>query len=81
MNNPLLFFTTTSFLYLTSGLLFPAASYFASTAISDRASASSVMSFINMGSAMLGVIVMGYIPLSSIAAFALMMCLFFIVVF
>lgn len=77
-HNPALFFATTSFLYLTCGLLFPAASYFASTAISDRASASSVMSFINMGSAMLGVIVMGYLPFSSIKAFVLILCLFFI---
>lgn len=80
-HSTLLYFITTSFLYLTSGLLFPAASYFASTAISDRASASSLMSFINMGSAMLGVIVMGYIPLSSISAFTIVLCVFFILAF
>lgn len=77
----LLFFATTSFLYLTSGLLFPAASYFASTAISDRASASSVMSFINMGSAMLGVIIMGYLPLPTISAFTVILSLFFVITF
>lgn len=81
IHNPFLFFITTSFLYLTSGLLFPAASHEASNAISDRASASSVMSFINMGSAMLGVIIMGYLPLPSIKAFTLMMCLFFVIAF
>jgi MFS family permease len=80
-NNPLLFFVITTFLYLTSGLLFPAASIFASTAISDRASASSVMSFINMGSAMIGVIFMGYLPMQSIASFTAVLCVFFGVIF
>lgn len=79
-NNPLLFFAITAFLYLTSGLLFPAASIFASTAISDRASASSVMSFINMGSAMIGVIIMGYLPLQSIVSFSAVLCVFFTIV-
>lgn len=80
-HNPALFFATTSFLYLTCGLLFPAASYFSSTAISDRASASSVMSFINMGSAMLGVIIMGYLPLHALPSFTTMMWIFFIATF
>lgn len=78
-HNTTIFFITTSFLYLTCGLLFPAASFFASTAISDRASASSVMSFINMGSAMLGVIVMGYLPVSLIHAFTIILSAFYLV--
>ncbi|PIZ04938.1 MAG: MFS transporter [Gammaproteobacteria bacterium CG_4_10_14_0_8_um_filter_38_16] len=79
-NYSLLFFAITTFLYLTSGLLFPSASIFASTAISDRASASSVMSFINMGSAMIGVIIMGYLPLQSIISFTAVLSVFFTVV-
>lgn len=78
IGNSLLFFITTSYLYFTTGLLFPAASYSASTAISDKASASSVVSFTNMGSAMLGVIVMGYLPLYALPAFASMLRFFFV---
>jgi DHA1 family bicyclomycin/chloramphenicol resistance-like MFS transporter len=80
IHNSAIFFSTTSFLYLTSGLLFPAASFLGSTSIEDRASASSVMSFINMGSAMLGVIVMGYLPFYSITSFTMIMWLFFMMV-
>lgn len=74
------FFTTTMFLYLFSGLLFPAASFFASNAIDDRASASSMMSFINMGSAMIAVVVMGYLPLESISSFTMTLIIFFLIV-
>ena len=74
------FFGTTLFLYLFSGLLFPAGSFYASNAIKDKASASGMMSFINMGSAMVAVIIMGYLPMSSISALALTLSLFFILV-
>ncbi len=76
--NTVWFFTTTLFLYLFSGLLFPAGSFFASNAIEDKANASSVMSFINMGSATIAVVIMGYLPMSSIAAFATILSVFFI---
>lgn len=77
-SNAVWFFTTTMFLYLFSGLLFPAASFFASNAIEDKASASSMMSFINMGSAMLAVIIMGYLPLNNISSFTITLSMFFI---
>lgn len=79
-SNVLLFFMTTMFLYFYSGLLFPAASYYASNAIDDKASASSMMSFLNMGSAMIAVVIMGYLPLSSIVALSLVVACFWIVV-
>ena len=72
------FFITTALLYLFSGLLFPSASYFASNAIKDKANASSMMSFINMGSAMISVIILGYLPFSSLSSFAIIMTIFFI---
>ncbi len=78
-HQPILFFMTTAYLYLTSGLLFPAASFFASTSIKDKASASAVMSFINMGSAMLGVIIMGYLPFQVILSFIMVIILFFFI--
>jgi len=68
------------FLYLFSGLLFPAASFFASNAIDDKANASSMMSFINMGSAMIAVVVMGYLPLKSISSFTITISVFFVMV-
>lgn len=77
---PLLFFSTTMFLNIYAGFVFPTASFFAVNAIQDRASASSAMSFINMGSAMLAVIILGYIPLSAIISFSLILSVFFVVV-
>ena len=79
-DNSVAFFSITSYLYFTTGLLFPAGSYLASTSIDDKASASSVMSFMNIGSAMLGVIVMGYLPLHALSAFTVMLGLFFVAV-
>lgn len=72
------FFVTTMLLYLCGGLVFPAASFFASNALEDKANASSVMSFINMGSAMIAVVAMGYLPMSNISAFATTISAFFI---
>jgi MFS transporter, DHA1 family, multidrug resistance protein len=74
------FFGTTTALYLFSGMMFPTTSYFASNAIADRANASSVMSFINIGSAMMGVIVLGYLPLPSVVSFTAVLVGFFILV-
>jgi DHA1 family bicyclomycin/chloramphenicol resistance-like MFS transporter len=53
------FFFSTAILYCCSGYLFAGGSYVASNAIDDKASASSMMSFINMSVATLSVIVMG----------------------
>lgn len=72
------FFSTTMLLYLFSGMIFPCASYYASNALEDKASASSVMSFINMGSATIAVVVMGHLPCSSLAAFTVMLVLFYL---
>ena len=63
------FFLTTSFLYLFGSYLFAGGSYVASNAIEDKASASSMMSFINMGLATLCVVVMGYLSHNSFIAF------------
>jgi MFS transporter, DHA1 family, multidrug resistance protein len=75
--NTLLFFSTSALFYLVSGLLFPGASYFASRALDDKANASSAMSFINMGSAMLSVIALGYLPFASITALLVVLIVFF----
>lgn len=77
--NALWFFATTMGLYCFSGVIFPAASFFASNAIADKASASSMMSFINMASAMLAVVVMGYLPFAAIFAFILVLSVTYLI--
>lgn len=67
--HPLWFFSTTMLLHLFVGFVFPSASFYASNAIADRGSASSMMSFINMGSATTWVIVMGHLGLRPLSAF------------
>jgi MFS family permease len=71
------FFITTTALYLFGGLIFPAASYIASNATDDKAHASSATSFINVASGTVGVIVIGYLPLSDITSLATVITAFF----
>ncbi|MBP9723025.1 MAG: MFS transporter [Gammaproteobacteria bacterium] len=77
---PLWFFINTMFLYLFSGVIFPAGSYLASNTLNDKASASSMMSFINMSSAMLAVIFMSYVPLCTISSFSITLTGFYFLV-
>lgn len=79
-DSTILFFIVTTSLYLFTGLLFPGASYFASNAIADKANASSAMSFINMCSAMISVIIMGYLPFTSVLSLALIITGFYVLV-
>jgi MFS transporter, DHA1 family, multidrug resistance protein len=76
--HPYWFFITTALLYFFSGCIYPSASYLASNAISDKASAASMMSFINMGSATIAVALMGYLPLSSLMALIITIAAFFV---
>lgn len=79
-NMPLYFFGITTVLYLLSGVLFPTGSYFASNAITDKASAASAMSFMNMGSATLAVVVLGYLPMQPLAGLVTVLGAFFLMV-
>ena len=72
-NNPLWFFLTTMAFNLFGGIFYPACSYLASNSIEDKASASSMMSFLNMLTATTSVIIMGYLPFTSIVSFALVL--------
>lgn len=63
------FFISTSVLYCCSSYLFAGGSYMASNAIDDKASAASMMSFINMGVATLSVVVMGYLSYNPLVGF------------
>jgi MFS family permease len=70
LHSSLAFFILTMMLFLAGGLCFPAASFYAlNAAKDDKASGTSMMSFINMGSATMLVIIMGYIPFNHLSAF------------
>jgi len=63
------FFASTMSLYLFSGFLFSGGSYLALISIKDKASGSAMMSFLNMLTAVLAVIVLGYISSNFFFAF------------
>lgn len=63
------FFISTLMMYLFSGLLFAGGSYIASNGVNDKASGAAMMSFLNMSTATLAVVLMGYIKTSSLLAF------------
>lgn len=56
------FFGITASCYFVASIIFPAASHQASNAIADKANAASSMNLINMGTAVIGVGIMGYLP-------------------
>ncbi|MCF6807989.1 MFS transporter [Thiotrichales bacterium 19S9-12] len=87
MLNSLTFFSMTALAYACGSLIFPAASHIASNAITCRANASGAMNFINMGSAVFIVSIMGYLPVSPVYGFILIVgsfsfvCLLFILAY
>lgn len=74
--SPYWFFITTALLYCFAGSIYPSASYLASNAIDDKASAASMMSFINIGFAMAAVVMLGYLPLSSLLGLVIAISIF-----
>jgi len=64
MPSPLWFFISTMLLYFFSGIIFPPAAFYATHAIEDTASASSMMSFINMSCGTIAVVIVGHLPFS-----------------
>ncbi len=73
------FFISSLFFYLFIGLLFPTGSYFAMDVIEDKANASGMMSFINMGTATLSVIVLGFMSISIMWGFILTFLTFYLI--
>ncbi|KTC85398.1 MULTISPECIES: MFS transporter [Legionella] len=74
------FFLSTFALYVFNGLLFSGGSFIASNALSDKASSSSMMSFINMSTATFAVVIMGYLTSSPLQAFAEILTAMWIIV-
>ena len=74
------FFMSTAALYVFSGIIFPCAAFYATSAIKDTASASSMMSFINMGAATLSVIILGHLPFSYLLGFIVILAGFLVMV-
>ncbi|KTD60750.1 MFS transporter [Legionella shakespearei] len=77
---PVWFFFSTLVMYLSSGLLFAGGSYLASNAVVDKASGAAMMSFINMVTATVAVIVMGYVNKNSLAAFIVVLLALWVLV-
>jgi len=73
------FFLSTCILYCCSSYLFAGGSYVASNAIKDKASASSMMSFVNMGVATLSVVIMGYLSSNPFSALLIILAGLFII--
>ncbi|WP_131781791.1 MFS transporter [Legionella gresilensis] len=68
-NSPLWFFLSTTHLYLFSSIVLASASFIASNALSDKASGAAIMSFINMGSATIAVIIISKLSTNLLLAF------------
>ncbi len=69
INSVFLFFFSTFLLYLFSGLLFAGGSFIASNAVADKASGAAMMSFINMVTATVSVIVAGCLSANPLLGF------------
>lgn len=74
------FFLITASLYLFNGLLFSSGSLIASNAISDKASAAAMMSFINMCFATITVIIMGYLASNPLSSFIMILSMVWLLV-
>lgn len=79
-HSALWFFLTTASLYLFSSFLFSGGALIASNAIPDKASASSMMSFVNMCFATAAVILMGYLVTNPLLGFILILSLIWLLV-
>lgn len=67
--SPLWYFITSLSLYLFSAYLFTGGSYIASNAVTDKASGAAMMSFLNMATATMAVVIMGYVSQNPFNAF------------
>jgi len=74
------FFLTTASLYLFSSLLFSGGSLVASNALTDKASAAAMMSFVNMCFATLCVILMGYLGTNPLLGFVIILSFIWLLV-
>lgn len=67
------FFLITASLYLFSGFLFSGGSLVASNALTDKASAAAMMSFVNMCFATISVIIMGYLQVNPLVSYIIIL--------
>jgi len=77
----LAFFTYSMIMFMVSGLVFPAASFYAMQSCSDKANGASIMSFINMASATTVVMLMGVIALSPLLDFIIILTIYLLISF
>ena len=81
--HPLLFFINCAGFYMNTGLLFPTGTHFAMETTDDAASGASVVSFINMSTAALGIFICGMLSFSPLTNLIITVggCFAFIVCF
>lgn len=79
-SSALWFFMSTTCLFFFGGSLYAGGSFLASTAIEDRASGAAMMSFINMSTATLTVIIMGYLSSNALLAFIAILAMLWVLV-
>ncbi len=66
--HPVWFFSTGALMYFANAWIFGSASFYASNTLANRALGASLMSFFNVSSAVLSVILLGYLPFKMLLA-------------
>lgn len=72
-------FATTAWLFAFSRMTYASAAYVATHSSDDTANAASLMSFINMLTATLSIVIMGYLPFSDLASFITISALLYVI--
>ncbi len=80
-DNSLFFFLCTALLFISTAMLYPSASALACHSVTDRASASSVMNFINMSAALITVSIVGHIHTSALKSLITVFSAYFLLAF
>lgn len=81
IKSSLWFFITSSVMYFGGAWIFSSAAFYASNAIQNKALGSAVMSFINLLSAVVALIVLGYLPFKYLVSFIIVAAIFMTVGF
>jgi DHA1 family bicyclomycin/chloramphenicol resistance-like MFS transporter len=79
ITSPIIFFLSGMSLYLFASMLFPTTSFYASNAITDKASASSMMSFINLSTTCFSIYMLGILPFPIFYSYIIVLSTFLIV--
>jgi len=79
-SSSLWFFVTTTLLYFSSGLMYSSATCLAMGSVDCKANASSIMNFLSISTAILSVVILGYLPFNNLLALVLVLSVFWLLV-